>query len=282
MDGGARGAGFAASVVLRAGSRPLLRRSTCEGGCRRPARPLRARIVALQPNLIADVALVAGVISAGVFFLREKLTPTPLEPEDVAAQAESEAKAANAEMQQGVVGLRTLGKPDELQSAAKASSTRSGVAAAPLDDFMMEPDDSFGESGDSPRLSEELAWACGQVMDCGAGGVAVFNAEGNVIWSEGALVSAEQGDAGDIVRRVSQGKVKVACDCVAGASELPSCFSSEVVNIACLPVGDDGTVLAVASDQEGFYSSIQDRVCSAVSSRLQMFVFTNSFRNSQT
>jgi hypothetical protein len=49
------------------------------------------------------------------------------------------------------------------------------------------------------------------------------------------------------------------CDCQKGGWELPAFFSEDVVKVAGVPVGDDGTVLAIASDQEGFYRSMQDR-----------------------
>lgn len=281
MDRAARSAGFASPGVLRGPPRPDLRRETFEKRCRHPSRYVTSRITSLQLSPAADVAVVAGVFAAGVFFFRDKLSKPSFSQEGFAKEAGSDdPKDPEPELQQGVLGLKTLGKPDAAESPATSPTPRSRAAGAALNDFIMEVEDSVVRNGSS-RLDEELAWACGQVMDCGAGGVAIFNAEGKVISSDGPLMGDDEGDAGEIVRRVSAGQKKVACDCDAGASQLPSCFNSEVVNIACLPVGDDGTVLAVASDQKGFYSSMQDRICSAVCSRLQMFVFTDSFRNKE-
>jgi hypothetical protein len=69
------------------------------------------------------------------------------------------------------------------------------------------------------------------------------------------------------------------CDSQKGGWELPAFFSEDVVKVSGVPVGEDGTVLAIASDHEGFCRSIQDRICSAVCSRLQMFVFADSFQS---
>lgn len=241
-------------------------------------------MIALEPNPVADIALVAGLISAGAFFLRDKLLSSSEGASNPSTAAISLEDDMGDEMERGVLGLRALDRPEEIVPTTMSTVPRAGTPSTvpvAVGDFMMDLDDASGGKPVSPRLAEELAWACGQVLDCGAGGVAVFNDKGALIWSDGRLVEEPLGDGGDLVQRVRERKEKVVCDCQRGASELPSCFSSDVVNIACLPVGEDGTVLTVASTEEGFYNTMQDRVCSAVCSRLQMFVFTDSFRNSQ-
>lgn len=238
---------------------------------------------------IADVApglVIIGVATATAAFL---LRGPPDKPTLYTASDDLEEDSSR-----GVLGLQSLdrasaagsgvtgfgsGAPGREEPLAAAGAT----AAAPVapGEFVMEEDeDAAGARRVSPRLAEELAWACAEVGDCGTGGVAVFDAEGELLWTDGEMVDAapEDREGGDFVRRVRDAGKKIVAkgDQV---FDLPPCFLGEVGTLVGIPIGDGGSVMVIASKDESFYGALQDRVCSAVVERLQLFFFTDTFKN---
>lgn len=260
--------------------------------------------MAMQPVFVADALLVAGVATGAAYFARDLMRGRAEAGVGGAEEAEMEGEAAG--MVKGVLGLTVMGAGAVVDSGVVGSAGAMGagegmggevssvpvavavpaVALPVVDEFEMDLEaECRGAGRVSARLEEELKWAMGEVLDCGASGVAVYDSEGVLLWRDGRLVDDAEGggvEGGDVVGRVAAGGVAQVFNCAPGTAEVPACFSGEVQNCAVLPVGESKpfAALVVASERQGFYGPIQDRVCTAVCGRLATFLFVEQFKGS--
>lgn len=239
-----------------------------------PARRPCVRMVGAV--VIAPGLMMIGVVAATAVFLTRSDEPVLIEREDVEDDGQEEPL-------RGVLGLTSLNRDAAAGSGVKGFGgeevlgvpfATAGVAVIAAGEFVLDDEE---DNGVSPRLAEELSWACSQVGDVGAEGVVVFDKEGVLLWTDGEMVE-RKGDGGEFVKNVRQGGVKVI---VEGASvkDAPECFVGEVKTMVGIPVGQGGAVMVVGSSGEGFYGAVQERVLDAVVQRLQLFFFTDSFKN---
>lgn len=184
----------------------------------------------------------------------------------------------------GIVGFGSVTAERGVPFAAAGAAAAAPVAPG---EFVLEDEeDGAGAGRVSPRLAEELSWACAQVTDCGAQGVAVFDSDGELLWTDGDMVDPvpEDSAGGAFVGHVRNGGEKIVTE-GKGVSDVPACFSGDVRTMVGLPIGESGAegcgaVMVIGSENEGFYGSRQDRICLAVVQRLQLFFFTDTFKGS--
>lgn len=239
-----------------------------------PARRPCVRMVGAV--VIAPAVMMIGVVAATAVFLTRSDEAVLVEREEVEDDGQEERL-------RGVLGLTSLNREAAAGSGIKGFGgeevrgvpfAAAGTAVMAAGEFVSDDEEDIGVS---PRLAEELSWACSQVGDVGAEGVVVFDKEGVLLWTDGEMVERE-GDGGDFVKKVRQGGERVV---VEGASvkDVPECFVGEVKTMVGIPVGEGGAVMVVGSSGEGFLGAVQERVLDAVVQRLQLFFFTDSFKN---
>lgn len=217
-------------------------------------------------SAISEVTAFA-VLAAGTYYfvLRD-------EPEPNASKEPSEQPAN----QGGILGLSAKQSfPTPVATKPSSESSQSApIAPIPQLDTVGVDISDYLETADTVpsarRVEEELSWASSSLSDlsdCDA--VMIVDAAGDVIWVEGRLV-ANTAELGSLPARVAK-SVRAEVVLVHGNADFPF-LQDSVRCVAVLPIGKDGAVLVLASEDTEFFGTVEKRVAEAVCQRLASFL----------
>lgn len=115
-------------------------------------------------------------------------------------------------------------------------------------------------------VDDALEWA-GSILSGldSVKGVLVANGSGDVVWGAGPLIG-DTGYLGEVVDRVKRGKtMEVMSERV---RDFFPFLAEGAEGATVLPIGDDGGVLVLASEEGAFFGPVEERMATAVAMRL--------------
>lgn len=229
---------------------------------------------------IATELLSATALSGALYYFFVRDDPSKDQTKE---KQDGERKPAQTGATLGLSGISpSATTPSPPQSPTKASVWQTRAPAAPawaepetfdsvgvnINDYLETPDENF--SDDPKRLEEELKFAAEALYDipyCSA--ILIIDSAGDVIWVRGDLVGDTE-RMGSMPGQVARSKVAESVE-VPGNTLVPF-LKDEVRSVAILPIGTQGAVLTIASEQPKFFGEMEERTAYAVCGRLSPFL----------